>query len=331
MGRKFFQTKVLDGNPQRNEPEWIFLFAELTNVDTTNKVADSVHDDSDRTASLMFDEMHHYHSKVFDPGPSTATIILQGTTNHLLQLFNVMSHSCYSKVVTDVQSNSHCRRYSEYGRDILIMDGTTLMHKIKCLQLLFNLGVYVARVATFPYEMCNDIGRVTIAYPRISADHAVKVVSTSASEKSINANNFLSYLYFGSFNLSWKPYNESAPSHGDNSFSALGLLEKSLFHFPHALIHKLCNKGRKFYVLVTYAQAVFVMAHFGFAVRIPFSPTCATDVQLHATESDQLHAAETDEEQNTMLLLRHIPDPFVRKHGDELLATVKLIVPADDF
>lgn len=83
------------------------------------------------------------------------------------------------------------------------------------------------------------------------------------------------------------------------------------------------QREKVFYVLVTYAQAVFVMGHFGFAAQIPFSPTCATDVQLHAVE--------TDVEQNTMLLLRHMPDPFVQKHGDELLATVKLIVPADDF
>lgn len=68
LGRKFFHTKVFDGNPQRNEPGWIFLFTELTNTDTTKEVVDSVHDYSDKTAALVFDEMPHHHSKVFDPG-----------------------------------------------------------------------------------------------------------------------------------------------------------------------------------------------------------------------------------------------------------------------
>ncbi|OIT33085.1 hypothetical protein A4A49_25782 [Nicotiana attenuata] len=58
-------------------------------------------------------------------------------------------------------------RYPESRSDILIRGGITLMHKIKCLNLRFDPGVYiVVDVPTLSFEMCNDLSSVQhIAYP----------------------------------------------------------------------------------------------------------------------------------------------------------------------
>lgn len=50
----------------------------------------------------------------------------------------------------------------EFGSDIMIMDRITLLHKIKCLQLPFDPGVYVTHdVSIFFCHMCEDIRIVT--------------------------------------------------------------------------------------------------------------------------------------------------------------------------
>lgn len=58
-------------------------------------------------------------------------------------------------------------RYPESRSDILIMDGITLMHKTKCLNLPFDPGVYIVLdVPAISFEMCNDLSIVHhIAYP----------------------------------------------------------------------------------------------------------------------------------------------------------------------
>jgi len=119
------------------------------------------------------------------------------------------------------------RLYTESESVIHIMDRITLVHKIKCLQLPFDPGVYVTHDVIFLCDMCKDIRSIThIEYLRISANHAVRAVSSSALEKYIDAYDFIQYFYFCNFNLSWKPYTTVASSHGDNSFTVLGLLEQ---------------------------------------------------------------------------------------------------------
>ncbi|WMV52150.1 hypothetical protein MTR67_045535 [Solanum verrucosum] len=111
------------------------------------------------------------------------------------------------------------RPYTESGSDIMIIDRNALLHKIKCLQLSFNPGVFVTHdVAIFFCDMCEDIRSVRhIEYPCISANHVVGAVSPSALEKYIDAYDFHQYLNFRNFNLSWQPYTDVAFSHGDNS------------------------------------------------------------------------------------------------------------------
>ncbi|KAG5584565.1 hypothetical protein H5410_044999 [Solanum commersonii] len=81
-------------------------------------------------------------------------------------------------------------------------------------------------VVIFLCDMCKDISVTYIEYPCISANHAVGSVSPCALEKYIDAYDFLQYFYFCNFNLSWKPYTAVASSHGDSSFTVLGLLEQ---------------------------------------------------------------------------------------------------------
>ncbi|KAK4721282.1 hypothetical protein R3W88_011515 [Solanum pinnatisectum] len=90
------------------------------------------------------------------------------------------------------------------GSDIVIMDKITLLHKIKCLQLAFDPGVYTTHdVAIFFCDLCEDIRIKSISMHMTS-------VSTSIFD----------------FNLSWQPYTVVASSHGDNNFTVLRLLEK---------------------------------------------------------------------------------------------------------
>lgn len=74
--------------------------------------------------------------------------------------------------------------------------------------------------------MCKDFSFAYIEYPCISANHAVVSVSPCALEKYIDAYDFLQYFYFCNFTLSWQPYTAVASSHGDSSFTVLGLLEQ---------------------------------------------------------------------------------------------------------
>uniref|UniRef100_M1A7U6 Charged multivesicular body protein 4b n=1 Tax=Solanum tuberosum TaxID=4113 RepID=M1A7U6_SOLTU len=133
------------------------------------------------------------------------------------------------------------RLYTESESVIHIMDRITLVHKIKCLQLPFDPGVYVTHDVIFLCDMCKDIRSIThIEYLRISANHAVRAVSSSALEKYIDAYDFIQYFYFSNFNLSWKPYTTVASSHGDNSFTVfcevaigLGLLSSLLTNIAY--------------------------------------------------------------------------------------------------
>ncbi|KAH0763024.1 hypothetical protein KY290_006420 [Solanum tuberosum] len=114
-----------------------------------------------------------------------------------------------------------------HTRCLLICWTESLVHMIKCLQLPFDPGVYVTHEVIFLCDMCNDIRSIRhIEYPCITANHAVGVVSSGASEKYIDAYDFIQYFYFCNFNLSWQPYTTGASSHGDNSFIVLGLLEQ---------------------------------------------------------------------------------------------------------
>ncbi|KAK6782563.1 hypothetical protein RDI58_020359 [Solanum bulbocastanum] len=72
------------------------------------------------------------------------------------------------------------RSYIESESDVLIMDRITLVHKIKCLQLPFDPGVYVTHEVIFLCDMCDDIRSLMhIEYPCITANHVVGVVSSA--------------------------------------------------------------------------------------------------------------------------------------------------------
>ncbi|KAK4721873.1 hypothetical protein R3W88_012106 [Solanum pinnatisectum] len=137
---------------------------------------------------------------------------------------DVSSVTTTHKVFADMSD----RLYPESGSDIMIMDRIALLHKIKCLQLPFDPGVYVTHdVVIFFCDMCEDIRIVThIEYLCVYANRAIEVVSPSALEKYIDAYDFRQYLNFRNFNLSWQLYTIVAFSYGDNNFTMLGLLEK---------------------------------------------------------------------------------------------------------
>ncbi|KAG5570485.1 hypothetical protein H5410_060251 [Solanum commersonii] len=79
---------------------------------------------------------------------------------------------------------------------------------------------------TTAHKMFVDMsGSYKYAYS-FNLDSTRLAVSSSALEKYIDAYDFIQYFYFCNFNLSWKPYTTVASSHGDNSFTVLGLLEQ---------------------------------------------------------------------------------------------------------
>ncbi|WMV44882.1 hypothetical protein MTR67_038267 [Solanum verrucosum] len=137
----------------------------------------------------------------------------------------------------------HFVKYHGLGNDFILVDNRDTTEPkvspdqaVKLCDRNFGIGADGVIFAMpgvngtdYTMRIFNSDGNISVTYieyPCISANHAVGSVSPCALEKYIDAYDFLQYFYFCNFNLSWKPYTAVASSHGDSSFTVLGLLEQ---------------------------------------------------------------------------------------------------------
>ncbi|KAG5579004.1 hypothetical protein H5410_049631 [Solanum commersonii] len=124
--------------------------------------------------------------------------------------------ACFDKVNSGVYSVNRVLLFGcSNGFPLLSVDDTSDVCEVSSLTTAHKVFVDML-----------DRSYTHIEYPCISANHAVGVVSSGALEKYIDAYDFIQYFYFCNFNLSRQPYTTVASSHGDNSFTVLGLLEQ---------------------------------------------------------------------------------------------------------
>ncbi|KAK6778528.1 hypothetical protein RDI58_025246 [Solanum bulbocastanum] len=153
--------------------------------------------------------------------------------------------ACFDKVNSSVYSVNRVLLFGyskgetlmsvDDASDVCDVSSETTTHKIEshCSIRLnaynFHLILVYMSHMMLPFSSvtCKDIRSVKhIEYPCISTNHVVGAVSPSALEKYIDAYDFHQYLNFRNFNVSWQPYTDVAFSHGDNSYTMLGLLEQ---------------------------------------------------------------------------------------------------------